>query len=113
MTDGGRAQDQGRPHRAKGRPSPATASLLARYQQAMRDELGQLLEELAPKDSNVMLLDGSHAEPSRPPVAERARLWSLAIQLGRELGTEVDASPAPSGPAAPPSRPRRGRVDYG
>lgn len=114
MTEGtGRAQDQGRRHRAKGRPSPATAQLLARYQAAMRDELAGILDELAPKAPapGLGLVDMA---PTRPPLAERARLWSLAMQLGRELGTAIDPGPDPDAPPpAPPARRRSSRIDFG
>lgn len=82
----------------------------------MRDDLGALLDELAPKPDGQQLLDGSEPAAKRPALTERARLWDLAIKLGRELGTEVDAHPGPAGgsaaAAAPPPRPRR-RVDFG
>lgn len=118
MTDAGRPQDQGRPHRKGGRPSAPTATLLARYQQAMRDELAGLLDELAPKVDPQLTLEGAPAPAKRPPIADRVRLWDLAIKLGRELGTEVDTTPGPSPtPNAARTGPgwgrRRGRVDFG
>lgn len=80
----------------------------------MRDDLGALLDELAPKTDGQTRLDGEAPAPRRPAIAERVRLWDLAIKLGRELGTEVDTRPAAGdAPAAAPRRPRRARVDFG
>jgi hypothetical protein len=109
-----RPQDVGRSHRATGRPSPATASLLARYQASMRAELAALLDELAPQAPPPgLLLDGTAPAPVRPPIAERTRLWSLAMQLGRELGTEVDVTPLPGDRPTDLKHRARRRVDYG
>ena len=115
MTEGARAQDQGRRHRRKGTPATATASLLTRYQDAMRTELGSLLDEIAGEPMPPGLLDEGKVPPvKRPAVAERARLWDLAIKIGRELGTEVDSRPPEDQGAAPAApRPRRRRVDFG
>ncbi len=116
---GGRPQDQGRTHRRRGRPSAETSSLLADYQAAMRDELRDVLGELRGKPPAAGLLDdpANPPAPVRPPLTERARLWDLAIKVGRELGTEVDVTPAAgeAGPAQPagPRKWRRGRVDFG
>lgn len=80
----------------------------------MRDDLGALLDELAPKVDPQLGLDGSEAAPKRPALAERTRLWDLAIKLGRELGAQVDAPPDADAPGAPPPRPRRpARIDVG
>lgn len=83
----------------------------------MRDELTALLDELRPRSDPQIQLDGKAAPPKRPSVAERSRIWDLAIKLGRELGSEVDPPPAsegnPDDPAAPARRIRRGRIDYG
>lgn len=63
------------------------------------------------------LLDGKGlpaAEPVRPGLADRMKLWDLAIKLGRELGTEVDPAGgvgADPTPAAPPAKVRR--ADFG
>lgn len=108
----GRPQDQGRSHKAKGRPSAETRSLLARYHAAMRDDLAAILDELEPRTPEPGLLPDVKAEPTRKPVKERAGLWDLAMRLGRELGAEID--PGPVADAAPArASGRRGRVDYG
>jgi len=109
MTDASRPQDAGRSHKRRGAPSPETAALLTRYQAAMRDDLAALLEDLAPKVPHGLLAD---APAERPNLADRTRLWDLAIKLGKELGSAIDADPVSLEPAIP--RPRaRGRVDYG
>lgn len=75
----------------------------------MRAELRGILEELkgTPQPEG---LDGSTPPPRRPSLADRSRLWDLAVKLGRELGAEVDV-PAP---VSPEERPRRARrVDFG
>lgn len=110
--EGGRAQDQGRTHRRKGAPSAETSSLLVTYQAAMRDELRAVLAEIAGTVVDGLL--GSDVK--RPSLEVRAKLWDLAIKLGRELGTEVDPSPLPgTTPAETHSqKPRsRGRVAFG
>lgn len=114
MTDAaGRPQDQDRPHRKRAQPSPETASLLAEYQASMRSELRAVLAELRGKlpDPGLGLIN---AEPERPNLTDRMRLWDLAIKLGRELGTEVDDRPIEEGaqPAAP-RKWRRARVAFG
>jgi hypothetical protein len=105
-----RPQDEGRRHRRKGAPSAATLSLLADYQEAMRSELRTLLTDLQPKaqDQGLGLVA---MPPKRPPLAERSKMWDLAIKLGRELGSEIDPAPPPV--VRGPSRPRRSKVDYG
>jgi hypothetical protein len=112
MTDSARPQDAGRQHRRKGAPSAATASLLARYHEAMRGDLGDILRELepAPAEDAGLGLDGAPLI-KRPPVKDRAALWDLAIKLGRELGTEIDPGPVADVTAAP--RSRRRRADFG
>lgn len=108
----GRPQDQGRRHRRRGTPSAATASLLADYHAAMRAELRACLGELggAATENGLGLVP---AVVVRPPLRERMALWDLAIKLGRELGSEVDATP-PAGDEGPaPARARRRRVDFG
>lgn len=82
----------------------------------MRSELRDLLAELRGKLPDPGLLpDAGPAEPVRPNLTERTRLWDLAIKVARELGTEVDANDDGRSPQAPPppSGPRRRRVDYG
>ena len=76
----------------------------------MRTELRACLVELRGVDPPPGL-GMVPTKPKRPPLADRARLWELAIRLGRELGTEVDATPDRTTPA--PGRRRVGRVDYG
>lgn len=81
----------------------------------MRAELRATLAELRPRPPLPGLLDGDPVIPYVPasvPIADRIRLWDLAIKLGRELGAEVDEPPAAAdaGSAKPP---RRGRVDFG
>ena len=84
-TENARPQDASRSpgRRAKGRPSAESRALLARYQKAMRSELEMLLVEIRPYPR--------HRLP-RPPLAERAKLWELAIRLGKELGSEIDVA---------------------
>lgn len=107
-----RPQDVGRSHRRKGAPSPETAALLTEYQEAMRLELRTVLRELEGSPAPAGLLPDPEARPIRPPLGDRMRLWDLAIKLGRELGSAIDAEPTPA--EAAPSRPRRrARVDYG
>lgn len=112
-----RPQDQGRRHRKRGDPSGATATLLGEYQEAMRAELRQLLVELRGRPPAPGLgLTGEAPAAVRPALAERAKLWDLAIKLGRELGTEVDAGgqAGQAAPAAPAGGPARGRrIDFG
>lgn len=109
--EAGRPQDQERRHRAKGRPSTETRRLLAQYQAAMRDELRALLAEIEPRPPAAGL-GLVNDQPKRLPVADRARLWDLAIKLGRELGSEIDPTPLAS--EAPARRaPRSRRIDFG
>lgn len=113
-TTGEREQDAGRPHRRRGRPSQATLSLLERYQAAMRDELGGLLRELEGAEPPPGLgLDANPPARVRPSLADRGRLWELAIKLGRELGSSIDPTPPPSSTPAAPRGPSRRRVDFG
>jgi hypothetical protein len=115
----GRAQDQGRSHARKGDPSPETATLLADYQAAMRDELRDLLRELKGSAVPTGLLDSEFTTSevrTRPSLGDRMKLWDLAIKVGRELGTEISPAPPPSPTPAVSGRVgprRRGRIDYG
>ena len=107
--DGG---DPAREHRRKGKPSPATRTLLERWQAALRAELADVLTELRPTPP----ADGMPwAEGSRPKLETRTRLVELGIRIARELGTEVDESDRRNGHAPDtPARPRpRSRVDFG
>lgn len=105
MIEGDRPQDVGRVH-AKGRPTPtpATAALLDSYRDAMRGELADTLAELRP-DREQLTLDGG-AERMRPALAERLKLWDLAIKLGRELANGDDPGAWTPGPPEPPARPK-------
>jgi hypothetical protein len=77
----------------------------------MRDELRGILDELAPRPPAAGL--GLVQEPpQRPPLKERAALWDLAIKLGKELGSAIDAPPEAAAPSRP-ARPRRAAVDFG
>jgi hypothetical protein len=115
----GRPQDQGRRHRKRADPSPETATLLAEYQDAMRDELRDLLRELKGSTAPTGLLDSEFTTSevrTRPALSERMKLWDLAIKVGRELGTEISPAPPPSPTPAAGGRigpRRRGRIDYG
>lgn len=118
VSDPGRPQDQGRTHRRRGSPSPATRALLDRYHAALRDQLGALLDELEPKMPAPGLLDGElAATPQRPTLERAGKLWDLAVKLARELGAEIDpAPPQPSrgsqGSDATGPAKRRGRVEW-
>lgn len=106
-----RPQDVGRAHRRKGSPSPETAALLTEYQEAMRAELRAVLAELTPAMPVAGLLPDLPPIPIRPSLGDRMRLWDLAIKLGRELGSAIDADPVPA--EAAPERPRRrSRIDW-
>lgn len=76
MTDASRPQDQGRRHRRKGAPSPATASLLAEWHTVLRAEMRQVVDAMA---------HGPFDDPVRDKLIDRG------IKVARELGTEVDA----------------------
>jgi hypothetical protein len=107
-----RPQDVGRIRRRRGAASPETAELLTAYQSAMRDELRTLLVELAGKapERGLGLVN---TERVRPSIETRKSLWALAIQLGRELGSAIDADPVPLTPATAPRAARRRPVDFG
>jgi len=109
---GDRPQDAGRRHRRRGNPSPETAALLTAYQSAMRDELRAVLAELRGTPEPAGLMPDVVPALKRPSLADRMRLWDLAIKLGRELGTAIDAAPPEADGPAPAPRARR-RVDYG
>lgn len=112
MTDNARPQDVGRDHgrkRSRGSDDP----LLARYQQTMRVELADLLTSLepVPQDQGLGMVT---VPPKRPSLAERTKIWDLAIKLGRELGSAIDPTPT-TGAAGAGSRgiPRPRKVSYG
>lgn len=84
----------------------------------MRDELRACLADLRGKVPDRGLLDAELPDPpapERPNLTDRARLWDLAIKIGRELGTAVDPSPDVGTPelGIPPRPRRRGKVDFG
>jgi len=106
---GDRPQDELRPHRrARSAPAPEVAAVLERYRGAMIAELGDTLDELRPDREQLTLTGGS--ERMRPALAERLKLWDLAVKLGRELAGAEVAPPAPGGTALsqrpPASAPR-------
>lgn len=104
MSDGDRPQDVGRSHaRRRAAPDAATAAMLDRYRAAMLDELGDTLDELRP-GREQLTLDGG-AQRIRPQLADRVKLWDLAIKLGRELAAAPDElPPEPGDTAAVPAR---------
>lgn len=83
----------------------------------MRDELRAVLAEIrgAPSDPGLGL-GGIPLTPKRPSLEQRAKLWDLAIKLGKVLGDEIDPAgdvgAADPGPSSGP-RGRRARVDFG
>jgi hypothetical protein len=75
--------------------------VLELYRAAMREELGEVLEELRPSREQLTML--GDVERLKPALAERLKLWDLAIKLGRELGSgEVDRAAPPGALGAPP-----------
>ena len=148
MTDdagGDRPQDVGRKHRrvrqVAGRPLTDAerlelldASPLDAYRSALAsaawlygaDELAavllrDVLEELTPPPPVAGLV--GPITPARIPLADRLKLWALALQLAGELGLTADSRrrigleltpPPPAKPGPPRSTgPRSKRVDYG
>lgn len=95
MTDNDRPQDVGRSHARRGAPSPETTALLADYQAAMRTELRAVLTELEGQRQPAGLLPDTEPPMIRPTLPDRMRLWDLAIKIGRELGSAIDADPVP------------------
>jgi hypothetical protein len=83
----------------------------------MRDDLGAILDELEPRPAPAGMLEAAGLPPAveRPSIAKRGELWTLAIKLGRELGTEIDARPpaAAAPTAGGPAKGRRRKVDMG
>jgi hypothetical protein len=104
-----RPQDAGRPHRRVSIPEPETARILEAYRDAMRAELEETLGDIRP-DAGQLTIGGGVA---RPELAERVKLWDLAIKLARELGRdpvlELGDPPAPP-PVATDGAARRGRA---
>src|SRR5438045_2974930 len=108
--DGARPQDVGRRHARKGSPSPETLALLTRYQATMRDEMRGILEALSAVKP-VGLLDVAPELAIPLGDAQRDRLWDRAVKLGRELGSAIDADPAPAASSPKTTRRSRKRVD--
>ena len=110
-----RPQDVGRRHRAAANaPTPETARILELYRAAMRAELGDVLEELRPAvpEPGTPPTFGELI-PLRPALAERLKLWDLAIKLGRELASPGLAGledPDPPAPSTSSSRPAPARA---
>lgn len=119
MTDPGRAQDQGRKHTRRGRPSAATRNLLTAWHGVLRSELAAIvaaLEETKTKDVGLGLTDPdppSLAVPLEDP--RRDRYITRGVAIARELGQAIDPPDAGEEPGAPATTPRRrrGRVDFG
>jgi hypothetical protein len=108
--DGGQPD---RSHQRRGSPGPETASLLERWQAALRAELEAVLAELSPAPLPNGLLDAELGPAAkRPDLAQRQRLIALGISVARELGTELDTSERAWEGLPERARPR-GRVDYG
>lgn len=110
--DNDRPQDVGRRHSRKpkgGEDDP----LLIRYQRTMRLELTDLLDALqpVPQDQGLGMVE---VPPKRPSLADRAKIWDLAIKLGRELGSAIDPAPTGAGDSQRTARgtPRSRRVAY-
>jgi hypothetical protein len=104
-TEGATVREQVRRGRGKGRPNPQTVQLLGEYHSAMRLELRSLLREI-----NATIRPAALKQP-RPSLAERAKLWELAIRLGKELGSEIDVAPPAEEPT--PLRPNAAAADFG
>jgi hypothetical protein len=109
--DTARPQDVGRRHRrtAPG-PAPETVAILERYREALRLELADVLEELRPDRAQLTIAGGETR--LRPALAERLKLWDLAIKIGRELSApgaehELEDAPAPSTSSSPSPRSTR------
>jgi hypothetical protein len=105
--DPGRVQDQGRPHRRNGSPSPASVALLDRYRAELRAEIGELLDELRPATGQLTLEGGA---PARPALDRRRELWDLAVKLARELERGPEPDPTPERSPATARAPRAPRL---
>lgn len=84
----------------------------------MREEVRGLLVELRGKAPPPGLMDVPGGDARiRPALAERTRLWELAVKLGRELGEGIDGeagTPArDGGPEYAPASRRRSRPEFG
>ena len=111
MIEGDRPQDVGRSHARRGAPSPATAALLAEWQETQRRVLRYLNDRAQPKTGGLM----PDAPSEWPSDAELERIVKLGIVVATSLGSAIDADPVPlATPTAGKARPRsRKRVDYG
>jgi hypothetical protein len=102
MPSGDRPQDVGRSHARRGSVGPETDAVLDTYRAAMRAELRETLIELRPHLGQQTFT----GEIAKPALADRLRLWDLAIKLARELAGGADVEPdAPAAPARSPARP--------
>ena len=112
-----RPQDAGRRHRKHGAPSQATLTLLARYQQAMRDALTRTLDRIEARPPTQA--DGTLGLATPLSADAEAKAWDVAIKLARELATEIDPAGAGGSAGVADGRPRRQRaprragVDFG
>lgn len=147
MAEGDRPQDVGRSHRrmrrleatllpADEREKLLEARPLDAYRASLRsatwlygaDQLAavilrDVLEQLEPAPSAQLALDGKPAPAKAIALADRLRLWALALELAGELGLTADARrriglelTPPAEPAAGPGARARGprrRVDFG
>jgi hypothetical protein len=95
-----RPQDAARPpaRKRRGIPSAESLALLERYRMALRAELGETLTELRPDPP-----------AAKPGLADRLRLWDLALKLARELAAGSDV-PGPAPSAAPERGATRGQA---
>lgn len=108
MTDNDRPQDVARPHTRRASPAPETLELLGRYREVMRAELEDLLAEVRPGLEQTAAF-GAPA-PIRPALADRIKLWDLAIKLGRELGGAIEEAPPPASSSPTPAGRRAARA---
>lgn len=148
MIDGARPQDAGRSHSRRRRVAARAltaeergelleATPIVAYGAAIRaaswlyaaDELAvvilrDVLLELSPPAPPGEAITGGPLPAPKVAIADRLRLWSLALELAGELGLTADArrriglelTPAdetPAGPARAPRGPRSRRVDFG
>ena len=105
--------EPGASHAKRGRPSAETLTLLQRSHATLRAELSDVLSKLRPSvDPSAPVVFGQDAPPTRPNLADRARLVELIGKLMGLLGTEIVGDDAPEDSSQAPRR-RRRRVDYG
>jgi hypothetical protein len=94
---GDRPQDVGRSHARRGSVGPETDAILDAYRVAMRAELADTLAEVRPVTGQMTVAGGV----AKPQLADRLKLWELAIKLARELAGGSDAGSPSDVPAAP------------